>query len=242
MVNTDFENRTLSAMMLTQNGDLVKKLKGIQQLLALTSSRELARPSVGELPRTIAFYELLKSTEAVDGEWVECGVGLGKSLLLFVAILKYLNRDIKIHAYDSFEGFPEPGSEDKSFRTPKKGEHGSTNEELIWERFRSNGMVNEMVRFVILNKGFFEKTLPQTLPEKISFLHADCDLYQSYHSVLENCYPRCENDSIIIFDEYNIPHWPGAKKAIDEFLSKSNEQIQWFEGIGRYGVRVKNKS
>ncbi|RJX30690.1 MAG: hypothetical protein C4516_07945 [Oxalobacter sp.] len=64
-------------------------------------------------------FDLIKN---IQGDVVECGVGFGHTLLLICQCSHIEGKQRQIWAFDSFEGFPEPSSEDTSFRNPKKGE------------------------------------------------------------------------------------------------------------------------
>ena len=75
--------------------------------------------------RLLHFAHLLREIEGVDGRIVECGVGSGRSILMFSIITQYLARAREIWGFDTFEGMPPPGQED--------GEHNA-NREGIWAR------------------------------------------------------------------------------------------------------------
>lgn len=69
-----------------------------------------------------SFFYYFQMIEEVEGDIVECGIGRSRSLGIISALVQWLCPDRHIHAYDSFAGFPEPTSEDKSLRNPQKGE------------------------------------------------------------------------------------------------------------------------
>lgn len=73
------------------------------------------------------FFELVRG---VPGDYVECGVGRGRSLLIVAALNALLEPEAggrrKLWAYDSFQGFPEPTPEDRSHRNPMAGEWASS--------------------------------------------------------------------------------------------------------------------
>lgn len=82
--------------------------------------------------------------------------------------------------------------------------------------------IRDHVRLV---KGLFHKTLP-TYSGRIARLHLDCDLFESYMIALETLYDKVAQDGLIMFDEYDDPRWPGARKAIEEFFRGKPEQVQ----------------
>ena len=73
----------------------------------------------------------------------------------------------------------------------------------------------------ILIKGDVLKTLKinENLPEKISFLRLDTDLYKTTKLQLEILYPRLQQGGILHIDDYGLA--PGVKKAVDDYFSKS---------------------
>jgi hypothetical protein len=175
----------------------------------------------------------------LDGDIVECGVGLGRSLIHLLSLMSLEERIRNLWAFDSFEGFPEPSPEDQSFRNPKKGEWNS-NVESIEKMLVSGGFSVDFLRQrLIFVKGFFNETLPQYKGGPIALLHADADLYASYRDIFDNLYDRVVSGGVIILDEY-LNTWehakfPGAKKAIDEFF-QDKEKIRRDPLYGKFYV------
>ncbi|MDC0372904.1 TylF/MycF family methyltransferase [Candidatus Pelagibacter ubique] len=171
-----------------------------------------------------------------DGSIVECGVGAGFSL----AVISHLTRK-KIYAFDSFEGFPDIISEkDKSKSDTvdignvlkySKFHYKYMSEDLVKSNLFKNNVNEEFIKNNIkMIKGFFPKSF-QSFDEKISFLHLDVDLYDSYKECLKFFYPKVVSGGIITFDEYIDKknkrsnkgwEWHGAKIAIDEFIEDKN--------------------
>lgn len=181
-------------------------------------------------------YEMIKNLE---GNIVECGVGLGSSFLVFLYLNKHYGRKGILWGFDSFEGFPEPTKYDESPRTPKKGEHSGTSIKLIENLTRAclddNIFINNNVKLV---KGFFDNTLEKYDGSPIALLHVDADLYESTKYPLEALYPFVVKRGIILFDEYlnAIKGFPGAVKAIDEFFKNKEQTILYDEFYDRYYI------
>ena len=178
--------------------------------------------------RVITLSNLL-SIAPQKGVVVECGVGAGDSLIA----LAHLTQK-QIYAFDSFEGFPDSGPNDSSaFNAADKFVYKSTSEEFVLQRLTRNGVSSSDIASKIkLVKGYFEKSLPNfNFSGKISFLHLDCDLYESYKVCLESLVENLADGAVILFDEYDsssdLIKWPGAKKAIDEFVLKYSLRIQY---------------
>jgi hypothetical protein len=126
-----------------------------------------------------------------QGLCLEFGVQDGASINHMAALAP----ERTFHGFDSFEGLPE----DWSGTFELKG------------KFSRQGALPAVRSNVQLHKGWFDKTLPEFLAETgepVAFLHVDCDLYSSTHTVLELLSRRLVAGSVIIFDEYlNYPNW-----------------------------------
>lgn len=180
--------------------------------------------------------EQYKKVEHLSGDIVECGIGYSRTFQVLACLVRKENKAHRtLYGFDSFEGFPEPHLEDKSARNPKKGEwkvltpaqlHRILVQLRLGEEF-----VDAHIRVV---KGFFEETLPQTNVKEIALLHLDVDLYQSYKTCLELLFPKVVQGGMVLFDEYDTPNWPGAKKAIDEYFKGTAYRLQKHLDTGKY--------
>jgi hypothetical protein len=63
--------------------------------------------------------------------------------------------------------------------------------------------------------GLFAETM-ETTPPRILILHIDATLYQSTKEALDAMYPAVVEGGIVIVGAYG--HWPGVRKAVDEFM------------------------
>jgi hypothetical protein len=172
------------------------------------------------------------SANDVKGDIVECGVGDGQTLSYILFNLTYNEKHFnrRYIGFDSFEGFPEPNDEDNSPRNPKKGEWNHTNEEFVISNLNDLGFKDKHYKKIKFIKGFFERTFQQEKDNitKISLLHIDCDLYSGTKISLETWFDKLEKNGIIVFDEYlnSAISFPGAVKAIDDFLGIDKNQIR----------------
>lgn len=168
--------------------------------------------------------EALEKTDSVYGQVAECGVFQGASLIPIAYHTQKSNPSKKVYAFDSFVGF------DEKVHNPKdQGELPSINKKVGGFGNTSKSYVDRKVsvfgleKTVLIVPGFFQDTLKLVQDEKFSFVYLDCDLYDSYKVCLEFFYPRMNPGGIILFDEYSEPVWPGAKRAVDEFLRDKPE-------------------
>lgn len=85
-------------------------------------------------------------------------------------------------------------------------------------------------KFTLL-KGNASETLSELLVQRpelvVSLVIFDMDIYKSTKDVLELLKPRLHKGSILVFDEFNCPHFPGETVAVMEGLDfKDFEFIQ----------------
>jgi hypothetical protein len=73
-------------------------------------------------------------------------------------------------------------------------------------------------------QGSSRKPVDRCADRVFSFVHLDCDIYESYKQCLEFFYLRLTPGAIVLFDEYNDPEWLGCTVAVDEFFSRWPER------------------
>lgn len=188
-------------------------------------------------------HRLFNMIKHLDGDIVECGVGVGRTFLFWVFLCYDEGGQRHVWGFDSFEGFPEPSQEDDSPRHPKKGEWNVASIEKVFDMLVSTGLSSHWVlSSTTLVKGFFEDSLSKYRGEKIALLHIDADLYESYKTVLETLYDKVQKGGIIAVDEYmetfDHVNFPGAQKAIDEFFKSRNIEIRLSRDVasGKYYI------
>ncbi len=179
-------------------------------------------------------YYLLRETLSLPGEVVELGTYRGLTAILLQKTLRQAGSLKKVHVYDSFEGLGEKREEDLvtseehmrrvdflDNRRIKKGWFSSPLEALKDQFASFKEPLPE------IHVGFFEKTLPQELPDQISFAHLDVDFYLATKIALEAILPRMVKGSILVVDDYcNLSvhprqnTFPGVKQACDEIFGE----------------------
>ena len=79
-------------------------------------------------------------------------------------------------------------------------------------------------------QGDIHESIPLWLHDKerkIALLHIDVDAYEPTKFALESLIPYLVRDAIIMLDDY--AHCEGAKRAIEEVLSKAPEPCQFYK-------------
>lgn len=179
------------------------------------------------------FLFISKLISKTNGVFVECGFGTGKS---FSALSYLAGRSGRyIYGFDTFQGFPEPGSNDKSSRNPKKGQWNVRTLDEAKKQINALGISN--LQFELI-KGEVEFTIPAWAKKnrEIALLHIDLDLYSGYQLVLENLTPLLASKGVICLDDYGQNKWPGCQKAVDEFLVLNPNLELMKSEFGKYYV------
>ena len=128
----------------------------------------------------------------------------------------------KIYGIDSFVGFPNVSDFDLSSRNPKNGEWSVRSLAEACESINSLGIFEDEDDFQLI-KLIFDEDTNNPIPDlKIALLHIDLDLYQGYKHALEIFWDQLQCGGIVLFDEYDDVKWPGATRAINEFLENKN--------------------
>lgn len=186
--------------------------------------------------------EKLKDTTHLEGDYVECGTFKGNTLI--PAALSSDNGRM-LFGIDTFEGFPfteyhlkdlpsyfevlhSEGkiSEDHYQKAKLRTKDFTDLSHLENEYFLNVDEVFsncEQFPNIRLLKGSFDEITPK-FEGKISVLHLDGDLYQSYLACLVNLYDNIIEGGYIIFDEYYSHKYPGARVAVDEFFEDKTDQ------------------
>jgi len=150
---------------------------------------------------------------------VECGVWRGlSSYQLCYHLKKYHDQGLSVeyHVFDSFEGLSRPTHEDiptaDNVKSAKKGKLNCSIQEL--KRNLSE------FSFITYHKGWIPEKFHEVKHKKFSFVHIDVDLYQPIKDSIEFFYTRIDRNGLIIIDDYGYLQFPGAFKAVEEFVSK----------------------
>lgn len=147
------------------------------------------------------------------GICLEFGVWKGDSLNYFSKNLP----DKKWYGFDSFLGL----QEDWEGGYFAKG------------HFNLNGKIPSFDKNVTIVKGWFKETLPKFLKKNkdlISFIHIDCDTYQSTKEVFNSINKeRLQEGCIILFDEYfGYTNWEiNEFKAWQEYVKDNNIKYKY---------------
>jgi O-methyltransferase len=169
---------------------------------------------------------------AIPGDFAECGVWRGGSMMAAALTLLGLNDTSRtLYLYDTFEGMPAPTQHDRTFdgldadslwrkEQQQAGSwcHASLND--VRDNLLSSGYPAEKI---VLVEGRVEDTIPRILPSTLSLLRLDTDWYESTRHELIHLYPKLNQSGILIIDDYG--HWQGARAAVDEYFAAEGEPV-----------------
>ena len=184
------------------------------------------------LPRLRTLWRLANrvSAQHLDGAFVECGSCNGGTGAILAHVAARDRR--RVFLFDSFEGLPQPSPQDGDRAREWVGKCLGQ-EDLVREVLGRAGARMDDVAVV---KGWFENTLASAQTGPIALLHLDADWYESTMTILDAFYDRVHPSGYLVLDDYG--HWPGCRRALDEFMSKrdlhpqltpSDNEGVWFQ-------------
>ena len=213
------------------NDDRKKQIKYFQEI---TLASELNLWSI---------YQSLKyiNDENIEGDIVECGVYNGNTMAFIGEISDEFNLNKKIWGYDTFDGFVENSFTDKDidFKTRKKVKNDTSNIYYTLNEVKKNIKQNNKKNFdkYIFVEGDILETLniKENIPDKISFLRLDTDIYKTTKKQLEILYEKLVKGGVLHIDDYGI--CPGVKTAVDDFFSDNDIWLHRADMACRYLIK-----
>jgi len=202
------------------------------------------------ISRMYAQYKAVKYiiSAQIPGSMVECGVWKGGTMMMTASeMLKLGELKRKIYLYDTYEGMAEPTERDVlssgliAKKEWKKNQREDHNEWMyapldeVKENLRTTGYPQENLIYV---KGKVEQTIPANVPEEISLLCMDMDMYEPTKHALRHLFPRLSPNGVIIFDDYGS--WHGERDAVNEYIKENDIKIllHRISGERRIGIKI----
>ena len=213
------------------NEDRKKQIKYFQEI---TLASELNLWSI---------YQSLNhiKNENIEGDIVECGVYNGNTLAFIGEINDELKLNKNIWGYDTFDGFVKNSFTDKDvdFKTGEKVSYISTDIYYSLNDVKKNIFQNNNKNFekYIFIEGDILKTLNniENIPNKISFLRMDTDIYKTTKKQLEILYDKLVPGGVLHIDDYGI--CPGVKSAVDDYFSNQDIWLHRVDIACRYLIK-----
>jgi O-methyltransferase len=178
------------------------------------------------LSKQMRFFMLYQTARdacrmAPDLDFVECGCFRGHSTYMIARILQQNRFQGEMHVFDSFEGL-------SAFTAADESETFSTDEQKAAVRKHFAADRQEVMQllapfgFVRFYPGWIPERFHEVAERRIVFLSLDVDLYEPTRDSLEFFFPRLAEGGAVFLDDYGFYRtFPGARKAIDEYLLKA---------------------
>ncbi len=216
----------------------------LRKILRLCGYKIVRYESLPYNRRVLETYEIfdflvqILYKERLKGVFIECGFGYGRSFSVLSHFAVKFNH--KIYGFDSFIGFPKVLDFDKSERKPKKGQWSVRTLNEAERYIKSLGLFNSNEQYCIQQLIINNNTINPIPDKEIALLHLDLDLYEGYKYALKIFFDQVQIGGIILFDEYNSPKWPGATRAINEFLHSNNISPDSLKQVGSKYYLIKS--
>ena len=209
------------------NNDNVICYKESLKLSGMTETDHFLKQS-----RYYRLQQMLKIVlhKGISGNVAECGCWKGHSSYIIAKILADNNFIGQFSIFDSFElGLSEKTPKDINQRVKMNKDEIQKEKEMFSSTEHNLHTVLKPFNFYKTYKGWIPERFEEVSEEEFIFVHIDVDLYQPTLDSLEFFYPRLKKGGIIIVDDYGYTQFPGAKKCIDEFLSRNKCDL-FYEG------------
>ena len=166
----------------------------------------------------------------VHGDYHEYGCHRCRTFRMALTEARRHNLEsMQFHAFDSFEGLPEPTT-DTSVEIWKKGVL-TTTEEQFMSMIKNQGIYLDKVNTI---KGYYDDSLTKELQKqyldsgrKISLVNIDCDLYESAVPVFNFIEPLLQEGSVIYMDDMFAGYKGNPMKGVSKAFLEWQERSRW---------------
>jgi len=193
--------------------------------------------TVREWQQVMMYATVFQLTKDIPGDIAEFGVASGTSFKSFVRMNEIHNRQRShdlakkwVVGFDTFDGLP-PLDPAIDLITYKGADPGDMKE----GGYQSRGTLPQLQEFCAahqhcrLVEGLFSDTLPKYFAENphasFSFIHIDCDIYQSTMDALMPMMSRLNVGGVILFDEIFHDGFPGETQAFIEVYDRFRNDV-----------------
>jgi hypothetical protein len=179
-------------------------------------SRHNRLNNAGDTVRLWAFILNIKKVleDGIEGDFAELGVWRGNTSAVLAHFALTAKRSL--YLFDTFGGFDQ--RDISSIDPNTRPDFGNTSVALARE------VVGPAWSVCHVAAGRFPDSIqPEHEGKKYAVVSLDCDLFESMRAGLEFFYPRMSAGGLLLLHDYSNPHWPGAKRAVDEFCAAAGE-------------------
>lgn len=215
------------------------------QLRDWDREQEIAYNQINRQSEKVLFfrrtYDYLTDSR-VHGDYFEFGCHRCRTFRMALSEARRHNLEKTLfHAFDSFEGLPQPANE-TSIETWTRGAL-ATSEQAFMDLIRAHGIYVDQVRTI---KGFYSQSLTPDLQRryvdsgrKAALVNIDCDLYESASPVFSFIDPLLQEGAVIYIDDLFAGHkgnpHKGVARAFLEWQKRSRWKVVRHLDIGWWG-------
>ena len=183
-------------------------------------------------PEAYFIISSIEKTRNIGGDICEFGVAQGiTSQLIANEIINIKHK--KLHLFDSFEGLPNPTTQDElKDDIFNLGSMNAYKGKMNFPQQAVLSRLNEIkfpIERTVIHKGFIENLIEKKVdfPTEVSFAYIDFDFYEPIKITLELLHSITKKESIIVVDDYDY-FSTGVKTAISEFIEKYKDTYSLF--------------
>ena len=120
--------------------------------------------------------------------------------------------------FDSFEGLSDLSQQDQNERYVLNQKQTEEQREIL--ACSEDVVRGNLAEFDFLDfyPGWIPTRFPEVADRRFILVHVDVDLYKPYHDCIEFFFPRLVEGGVMVFDDYGLTQFPGAKTAVDQLL------------------------
>lgn len=188
------------------------------------------------ISRILYYDNLYRKIIGVPGVILEFGVQWGSTLAQLIAlrgIYEPYNHLRHIYGFDTFEGFFNTSSdkdnsyvEDGDYRVYEGYENSL---QSLLSLHEQDCPISHIQKFSLI-KGDASSTAKDWVNQNphavVAMAVFDMDIYQPTKDALNSILPRLHKGSVLVFDEFNAPEFPGESRAVMEVLELHNLKLQ----------------
>lgn len=201
-------------------------LEGSDDWKSYTSFKGQGSDNLSKRIRLLSLAQLVRRVAAagIPGAFAECGCFLGHSTHVIARTMTLNGRKEPLLVFDSFQGLSPAAPEDLDVGAKHVDSFGQQAKLRAGKKMFAADMATTMRnlaehKFIVFYPGWIPDTFVGVEEKQFAFVHVDVDLYQPVKDSLEFFYERLSPGGIVQIDDYNFTDWPGAQKAVDEFVA-----------------------
>ncbi len=208
-------------------------LPNAKELADWDRAEEIAYNQVNRQSEKVLFFQRtfdFLTDSRVHGDYFEFGCHRCRTFRMALTEARRHNLDkMQFHAFDSFEGLPEPTS-DTSLEIWKRGAL-TTSEQTFMDHVTKHGIYVERVKTI---KGFYSESLTPVLQRqyidsarKIALVNIDCDLYESAVPVFKFIDPLLQDGAVIYLDDLFAGYKGHPHKGVARAFLEWQKHTRW---------------